>query len=85
VVYIDVRGVGRRAFLKSSAKGFVKARLKNGEVVKLQGEGREGDGLEVEAGEVEREDDGAVVMGMPEVGRSTALEGREGEKGLTRR
>ena len=82
MVYIDVRGVGRRALLKSSAKGFVKARLKNGGVVKLQGEG---DVLEVEAGETEQEGDGSIVVGMSEVGRSTALDNREREKGLTRR
>lgn len=85
VVYIDVRGVGRRALLQSSAKGFVKALMKNGETVKLQGEGRDADGVEVEAGEAERAEDGAIVVGMSEVGKSTALENRSGQTGLTKR
>jgi len=88
VVYIDVRGVGRAAILKSSAKGFVKARLKNGETVELQGDGREGEVLEVVAGEAETEEDGSAVVGMTEVGRSTALEGKQVETvgtGMTRR
>ena len=37
VVYIDARGIGRKALLKGTAKGFVKARLKSGETVQLQG------------------------------------------------
>ncbi|EIW70363.1 hypothetical protein TREMEDRAFT_68017 [Tremella mesenterica DSM 1558] len=57
VVYIDVRGVGRRALLKSTAKGFVKARLKNGETVQLQGVGQVGRGEQ------------GVVVGMQEVQR----------------
>ena len=85
VVYIDVRGVGRRALLKSSAKGFVKARLKNGQTVKLQGDRSEGGGLEVEPEEMIEDDDGTIVVGMPEVGKTTALEDRDDQKGLTRR
>lgn len=37
LVYVDVRGMGRRAILKSTAKGYVKARLRSGEKVELQG------------------------------------------------
>lgn len=35
LVYVDVRGIGRRSVLKATAKGWVKARLKNGETVQL--------------------------------------------------
>jgi hypothetical protein len=69
VVYIDVRGVGRRALLKSTAKGFVKAKMRNGEVVRLQGDGRDANGVEVEAGEVEPGKNGEAVVGMVEVPR----------------
>ncbi len=69
VVYIDVRGVGRRALLKSSAKGFVKARLRNGEEIRLQGEGRENAGVQVDAGEIEPGRNGEAVIGMKEVKR----------------
>jgi spartin len=82
VVYIDVRGVGRRALLKSSAKGFVKARLKNGEVVRLQGD-EHADGT-VAVGEVERED-GEVVVGMSEVGKSSSVQVGQGKEGLIKR
>lgn len=57
VVYIDVRGVGRRALLKSTAKGFIKTRMKDGRQVTLQGS---------EAGPVppsDNKDDLVVVMG----------------------
>lgn len=37
LVYVDVRGMGRRAILKSTARGYVKARLRSGEKVELQG------------------------------------------------
>jgi spartin len=66
VVYIDVRGVGRRALLKGTAKGFVKARLASGEEVKLQGDGEKVGGIEVEEGQVERVGEG-IVVGMTEV------------------
>lgn len=36
LVYVDVRGVGRRSLLKGTAKGFVKARLRSGETVRFQ-------------------------------------------------
>lgn len=36
LVYVDVRGVGRRGVLKATAKGWVKARLRSGETVALQ-------------------------------------------------
>ncbi|RXK36909.1 hypothetical protein M231_05811 [Tremella mesenterica] len=74
VVYIDVRGVGRRALLKSTAKGFVKARLKNGETVQLQGshvlpvEDNRGVVEQVGVGQVGRGEQG-VVVGMQEVQR----------------
>ncbi|KAK8864467.1 hypothetical protein IAR55_001716 [Kwoniella newhampshirensis] len=81
VVYIDVAGVGRRALLKSTAKGFVKARLNDGETIKLQAEGSGN----VKAGEVEKEE-GEIVVGMQEIGKSSAVENRSSEKsGLTRR
>ncbi|WWC62042.1 uncharacterized protein I303_104630 [Kwoniella dejecticola CBS 10117] len=70
VVYIDVAGVGRRAILKSTAKGFVKAKLADGETVKLQAEGQGENGIK--AGEVEvekngRDGEGEIVVGMSEL------------------
>ena len=59
--------------------------MKDGQVVELQGEGREVDGQSVTAGEVERGQDGEIVVGMPEFGSSTALESRQGDSGLSRR
>ncbi|KAK6910013.1 hypothetical protein I204_04931 [Kwoniella mangroviensis CBS 8886] len=76
VVYIDVAGVGRRAVLKSTAKGFVKAKLADGETVKLQAEGHgDGQGQGLKGGEVEIEDrdpqvgggEKEIVVGMPEI------------------
>ncbi|WRT66443.1 uncharacterized protein IL334_003400 [Kwoniella shivajii] len=67
VVYIDVAGVGRRAILKSTAKGFVKARLADGETVQLQAEGH---GQDIKAGEIEVGKGGeGYVVGMPELGK----------------
>ncbi|ORY32806.1 senescence-associated protein-domain-containing protein [Naematelia encephala] len=81
IVYVDIRGVGRQALLKSTAKGFVKARLKDGQEVQLQGEGREGqDGIEVEAGVVEKGKDGAIVVGMQEIGSNANSEVQDLEK-----
>lgn len=75
VVYIDVRGIGRKALLKGTAKGFVKARLANGETVMLQADGREvanGAGGEqgqvLEPGQVEQRPEGGYVVGIEEVG-----------------
>ena len=79
VVYIDVRGIGRKALLKGTAKGFVKARLANGETVVLQAEGEEIKGAAaeagteggmhtVEAGQVEERPEGGYVVGMEEIG-----------------
>lgn len=66
VVYVDVRGVGRKALLTGTAKGFVKARLKSGETVQLQADGVQGPGgVEVQAGEVEQGKEGTIVVGMP--------------------
>lgn len=36
LVYIDIRGVGRRSLLKRVTKGYVKARMRNGETVRIQ-------------------------------------------------
>ncbi|WVQ80814.1 hypothetical protein IAT38_002921 [Cryptococcus sp. DSM 104549] len=80
VVYIDVAGTGRRALLKSTAKGFVKAKLKDGETVTLQAEGH---GADVKAGEAEREG-GQIVVGMPEVGAASGVEARD-TAGLSKR
>ena len=33
IVYIDIRGVGRRALLKRAAKGYIKAKLGKKDVV----------------------------------------------------
>ena len=75
VVYIDVRGIGRTALLKGTAKGFVKARLQNVETVVLQAEGEKvkvGDSVNgstvVEAGQVETRPEGGYVVGMEEIG-----------------
>ena len=86
VVYIDVRGIGRRAILKSTAKGFVKARLKNGDELRLQGESREGGDVEVGVGELEKGKQGEIVVGMMEAGKSTAVERQSyNEEGLVKR
>jgi spartin len=97
VVYIDVRGIGRKALLKGTAKGFVKARLQNGETVVLQAEGEEVKGATsggmqvVEAGQVEARPEGGYVVGMEEVGgkQHPITHGHAGssgnEKDLTRR
>jgi hypothetical protein len=77
VVYIDARGIGRKALLKGTAKGFVKARLKSGETVQLQGGDTavavpvDGQGkviVQVEQGEAERKGEDTVIVGMPQVG-----------------
>jgi hypothetical protein len=72
VVYIDVRGIGRKALLKGTAKGFVKARLSNGETVVLQGEGEDGKsggaGHVMGAGDVEERPGGGIVVGIEEIG-----------------
>lgn len=84
VVYIDVRGVGRRALLKSTAKGFVKARLKNGGEIRLQGEGRDVNGVEVDIGEIEQGDKGQIVVGMPEVRKKEDVNApRAGQRSVT--
>ncbi|WVQ99458.1 hypothetical protein IAU59_006593 [Kwoniella sp. CBS 9459] len=73
VVYIDVAGVGRRAILKSTAKGFVRAKLKDGETVQLQAEGH---GQDIKPGEVDVKRDGAeIVVGMPEIESSAISSG----------
>lgn len=83
VVYIDARGIGRKALLKGTAKGFVKARLKNGETIELQSDasGRV-EGVEVRNGEVERKDEGTVVVGMQSVGATRSAQGQgQGQAG----
>lgn len=98
VVYIDVRGIGRKALLKGTAKGFVKARLQNGETVVLQAEGDNPSGVStgtvqaVEAGQVEERPEGGIVVGMEEIGGRNHQTGPGGgvagwgnEKDLTRR
>lgn len=83
VVYIDVRGVGRKALLTGTAKGFVKARLKSGETVQLQAGGVEGPGgVEVEAGEAERApgEQNTVVVGMPQVGSGAGVSAVQGSQ-----
>lgn len=84
VVYIDVRGVGRKAILKGSAKGFVKAKLKGGEVVKLQSEdaGGPGGAAQIQEGDVEKGTDGEIVVGMAEVGldEKTIAQRQEAER-----
>ncbi|OCF36795.1 hypothetical protein I316_01391 [Kwoniella heveanensis BCC8398] len=73
VVYIDVAGVGRRAILKSTAKGFVRAKLKDGETVQLQAEGH---GQDIKPGEVDVKREGAeIVVGMPEIESSAVSSG----------
>ncbi|WVF71404.1 hypothetical protein IAT40_006208 [Kwoniella sp. CBS 6097] len=73
VVYIDVAGVGRRAILKSTAKGVVRARLKDGETIQLQAEGH---GQDIKPGEVDVKKEGAeIVVGMPEIESSAVSSG----------
>jgi hypothetical protein len=87
VVYIDVRGIGRKALLKGTAKGFVKARLQNGETVVLQAEGDNPNGVStgtmhaVEAGQVEERPEGGIVVGMEEVGGKGHPNGGSGADG----
>ncbi|WWC70066.1 uncharacterized protein I206_104012 [Kwoniella pini CBS 10737] len=74
VVYIDVAGVGRRAILKSGAKGFYKAKLADGETVKFQAEGQGNN--DIKAGEIEVEQNGKngeeeIVVGMSELSTNT--------------
>ncbi|TYJ54572.1 hypothetical protein B9479_004801 [Cryptococcus floricola] len=64
VVYVDIAGVGRRALLKSTAKGVIKTRTNDGEIVELRAEGN---GNQIRAGEAERVDEGEIVVGMTEV------------------
>lgn len=64
VVYIDVAGTGRKAILKSTAKGIIKTRLQTGETVELQAEGQ-GNGMK--AGEAKNKN-GDIVVGMAELG-----------------
>lgn len=64
VVYIDVAGTGRKAILKSTAKGLIKTRLQTGETVELQAEGQ-GNGMK--AGEAKNKN-GDIVVGMAELG-----------------
>lgn len=84
VVYIDVRGIGRKALLTGTAKGFVKARLKNGETVQIQAGGVQGpDGVAVDAGEAEIAPggQGTVVVGMPQVGTGSGVAAVQGAHG----
>ncbi|KAK4688516.1 spartin, partial [Tremellales sp. Uapishka_1] len=76
VVYIDVRGVGRRGIMKATAKGFVKTRLTSGETVVLQGEGKEGEMVHV--GDVSKTEEGEMVVEVAEVkGYTTGTELRD--------
>ena len=81
VMYVDVRGVGRKAIVKRTAKGVWKARMRNGEEVQLQGEGERVDGMVVEAGEIEKTKDGETVIGMPQIGGKLEEGGNAGVKG----
>jgi len=36
LVYVDARGVARRGLLKATAKGYIKAKLRSGETVRIQ-------------------------------------------------
>ncbi|WVQ72507.1 hypothetical protein IAR50_002063 [Cryptococcus sp. DSM 104548] len=69
VVYVDIAGVGRRALLKSTAKGVIKTRTNDGEIVELRAEG---DGRQIKAGEAERIDEGEFVVGMPAIKGSSS-------------
>ncbi|CAK9782468.1 hypothetical protein CC85DRAFT_329775 [Cutaneotrichosporon oleaginosum] len=59
LVYVDVRGVGRRSILKATAKGWVKARMKNGEEVRLQPVAPN------QAQPTYKNEEGHVVVGVP--------------------
>ncbi|KAL7421614.1 hypothetical protein Q5752_003383 [Cryptotrichosporon argae] len=83
LVYVDVKGVGRRGLLKATAKGFVKTRLRDGQEVTLQAPGKDGarqagTGLEVVEGEVEVERGQGpggvdeIVVGVAQLGRANA-------------
>ncbi|OXG55021.1 hypothetical protein J010_00360 [Cryptococcus neoformans] len=68
VVYIDVAGTGRKAILKSTAKGIIKTRLQSGQTVELQAEGQ-GNGMK--AGEAGNKN-GEIVVGMAELDTQTS-------------
>ena len=68
VMYVDARGVGRKAIVKRTAKGMFKGTMNDGEEVRLVGEGEKKDGTVVAAGELETTEKGEVVIGLPQVG-----------------
>ena len=81
VMYVDVRGVGRKAIVKRTAKGVWKAKMRSGEEIQLQGEGEKVDGMIVEAGEIEQTKDGETVIGMPQIGGRIEQGGNENVRG----
>jgi spartin len=52
LVYIDVRGLGHRALLKTAGVEVVKTRLRDGREVRLQTEGSQVVGAQVEGGPI---------------------------------
>lgn len=67
LVYVDVRGVGRKTLFKSTAKGFkgvVKTRLTNGKEVTITGQDENGN-LKIADGEHAAQD---VTVGIAGVG-----------------
>ncbi|BEJ12864.1 hypothetical protein CspHIS471_0300380 [Cutaneotrichosporon sp. HIS471] len=61
LVYVDVRGVGRRSVLKATAKGYYKARMKNGEHVRFEPMASD------QSKPAYKNDEGYVVVGVPVV------------------
>jgi hypothetical protein len=67
LVYVDVRGIGRQALLKSTAKGFVKTTLKSGNKILLQAHEKDGNArITMADGEVVQQTVN-VEVGTPEV------------------
>jgi spartin len=85
LVYVDVRGVGRKTLIKSGKKGMkgvIKTRLESGEEVILKPEG-EGEIQLAHGGKVSQ--DVTVQLDKPSVGTSTALHGPGERANLQRR
>ncbi|ORX35813.1 hypothetical protein BD324DRAFT_631808 [Kockovaella imperatae] len=81
VIFVDARGVGRKAIVTRTAKGVFKGGMKlaNGKEVHLQGEGEKGeDGRVVEAGQIEETKEGDIVVGVPQEGNLIDIEDEKG-------
>ncbi len=87
LVYVDVRGIGRQALLKSTAKGFVKTTLKSGNKVRLQAHEKNGSAqITMADGEVVQPTVTLEVVESPDLSESAmppATAGPAHHEGLT--